>query len=89
MDNQFKAMESLMSGDSGKGVCFQIKEANKLLVDNRLYREMAIRCNDWTLRDWRLHLSWSTGSFIPIEARHIQAGAYCHRKGNISNNPKI
>lgn len=80
-----------MSGDSGKGICFQIKEANKLLVDNgleplsakdgrdieyvltycaagsdkqrrtifdnRLYREMAIRCNDWTLRDWRLHLS--------------------------------
>jgi len=127
MDNQFNAMEKVMFGDDGKGICFQIKEANKLLTNNgleplsakdgrdieyiltycnagsteqrrtifdkRLYREMAIRCNDWTLRDWRLHISWSTGAFIPIDSEHIQAGAYCHwkngTKGTTKYNPKI
>ncbi|MGL4387770.1 MAG: hypothetical protein ACRCTJ_00025 [Brevinema sp.] len=92
MDNQFSKMESVMFGDSGKGICFQMNEANKMLIDNgletlsakdgrdveyillycnagskeqrriifdkRLYRKMAIRCNDWTLRDWRYILEY-------------------------------
>lgn len=36
-----------------------------------------------------IHSSWDTGSFVPIPEQFIvNNGAYCHIKGDISDNPK-
>lgn len=51
---------------------------------------MVIKCNDWTLRECRLYISWATRSFYAVGHNNIMnRGAYYHRKGNIDNNPKI